>query len=137
MRWIESLLLALFVILTPNVYVSAQVAGSTSLGVTAEELRAVAVGWSAKKQVLGKTVYNENKEKVGAIDDLIIAPDRAVSFAIIGAGGFVGLGRHDVAIPVTQLKQADDGKNTDNARFHWGIILPLRVKRSTTRSASL
>jgi len=110
MRWIESLLLALFVILTPNVYVSAQVAGSTSLGVTAEELRAVAVGWSA----------NENKEKVGAIDDLIIAPDRAVSFAIIGAGGFVGLGRHDVAIPVTQLKQADDGK----------ILLPGATKQA-------
>ena len=120
MRWIESLLLALFVILTPNVYVSAQVAGSTSLGVTAEELRAVAVGWSAKKQVLGKTVYNENKEKVGAIDDLIIAPDRAVSFAIIGAGGFVGLGRHDVAILVTQLKQADDGK----------ILLPGATKQA-------
>ena len=120
MRWIESLLLALLVILTPNVYVSAQVAGSTSLGVTAEELRAVAVGWSAKKQVLGKTVYNENKEKVGAIDDLIIAPDRAVSFAIIGAGGFVGLGRHDVAIPVTQLKQADDGK----------ILLPGATKQA-------
>jgi len=119
-RWIESLLLALLVILTPNVYVSAQVAGSTSLGVTAEELRAVAVGWSAKKQVLGKTVYNENKEKVGAIDDLIIAPDRAVSFAIIGAGGFVGLGRHDVAIPVTQLKQADDGK----------ILLPGATKQA-------
>ncbi len=120
MRWIESLLLALLVILTPNVYVSAQVAGSTSLGVTAEELRAVAVGWSAKKQVLGKTVYNENNEKVGAIDDLIIAPDRAVSFAIIGAGGFVGLGRHDVAIPVTQLKQADDGK----------ILLPGATKQA-------
>jgi len=120
MRWIESLLLALLVILTPNVYVSAQVAGSTSLGVTAEELRAVAVGWSAKKQVLGKTVYNENNEKVGAIDDLIIAPDRAVSFAIIGAGGFVGLGRHDVTIPVTQLKQADDGK----------ILLPGATKQA-------
>src|SRR6266700_5088793 len=77
MRWIESLLLALLMILSPSVYVSAQVAGSTSLGVTAEELRAVAIGWSAKKQVLGKTVYNENNEKVGAIDDLIIAPDRA------------------------------------------------------------
>jgi hypothetical protein len=29
---------------------------------------------------------------------------------IIGAGGFVGLARHDVAIPIAQLKQADDGK---------------------------
>jgi sporulation protein YlmC with PRC-barrel domain len=110
MRGTGSLLLVLLVILTPSAYVSAQVAGSTSLGVTAEELRVVALGWSVKKQILGKTVYNESNEKVGRIDDLIIAPDRAVSFAIIGAGGFVGLGRHDVAIPITQLKQADDGK---------------------------
>jgi len=26
---------------------------------------------------------------------------------IVGAGGFVGVGRHDVAIPVTQLNQKD------------------------------
>ena len=110
MHWIGSSILTLLVVLTPTAYASAQVAGSTSLGVTAEELRAVALGWSAKKQVLGKTVYNESNEKVGVIDDLIIAPDRAVSFAIIGAGGFVGLGRHDVAIPVNQLRQTDDGK---------------------------
>jgi hypothetical protein len=110
MHWTGSLLLALLTVLTPTAYVSAQVAGSTSLGVTTEELRAVTLGWSAKKQILRKIVYNENNEKVGIIDDLIIAPDRAVSFAIIGAGGFVGLGRHDVAIPVTQLKQTEDGK---------------------------
>jgi len=52
-------------------------------------------------------VYNEKNEKVGVIDDLIIAPDRAVTYAIVGAGGFVGLAKHDVAIPVSQLKQQD------------------------------
>jgi hypothetical protein len=31
----------------------AQVAGSTRLGVTVEQTSAVALGWSAKKQVLG------------------------------------------------------------------------------------
>ena len=113
-------LLVSFVSFTPAGYVSAQVAGSTSLGVSAEELRAVAIGWSAKKQVLGKTVYNEKAEKVGVIDDLIIAPDRAVSFAIIGAGGFVGVGRHDVLIPITQLKQQEDGK----------IVLPGATKEA-------
>ena len=41
------------------------------------------------------------------IDDLIIAPDTSVSFVIVGAGGFVGVGKHDVAIPVNQLKQQD------------------------------
>ena len=52
-------------------------------------------------------MYNEKNEKVGVIDDLIIAPDRAVTYAIVGAGGFVGLAKHDVAIPVSQLKQQD------------------------------
>jgi hypothetical protein len=95
------------VALGPSGYVAAQVAGSTTLGVAVEELKAVALGWSAKKQVLGQSVYNEQKQRVGKIDDLIIAPDTAVSFVIVGAGGFVGLGRHDVAIPVSQLKQQD------------------------------
>jgi len=43
-----------------------------------------------------------------------------VSFAIIGAGGFVGVGRHDVLIPITQLKQQEDGK----------IVLPGATKEA-------
>ena len=87
----------------------AQVAGSTTLGVSVEELKAVAIGWSAKKKILGKAVYNDKNEKIGAIDDLIITPDKSVSYAIIGAGGFLGMGKHDVAIPVGQFKE-DKGK---------------------------
>jgi sporulation protein YlmC with PRC-barrel domain len=86
----------------------AQVAGSTRLGVTVEQTSAVALGWSAKKQVLRQPVYNEQNQRVGTIDDLVIAPGSAVSFVIIGAGGFVGLRRHDVLVPVEQLKQQDN-----------------------------
>jgi sporulation protein YlmC with PRC-barrel domain len=57
---------------------------------------------------LGKAVYNDNKQKIGVVDDLIIAPDRSVTYAIIGVGGFVGVGKHDVAIPVNQLKVDQD-----------------------------
>src|SRR5260370_2952713 len=63
-------------------YAAAQVAGSTRVGVTVEETRAVAVGWSAKKQILRQPVYNEQNQKVGTIDDLIIAPDTSVLFVI-------------------------------------------------------
>jgi hypothetical protein len=51
MHWTGSLLLVLLVVLIPTPYVSAQVAGSTSLGETAEERWAVVLGWSAKKQI--------------------------------------------------------------------------------------
>ena len=84
---------------------SAQVAGTTTtLGVAVAESTQVALGWSAKKSILGKTVYNESGDKVGKVEDLIVAPDKGVSYLIIGAGGFIGMGRHDVAIPVTQVQ---------------------------------
>jgi sporulation protein YlmC with PRC-barrel domain len=87
----------------------AQVAGSTTIGVSVEELKAVAIGWSAKKKILGKAVYNDKNEKIGVVDDLIVTPDKSISYAIIGAGGFLGMGKHDVAIPVGQFKE-DKGK---------------------------
>jgi sporulation protein YlmC with PRC-barrel domain len=90
--------------------ISQQVVGSTQLGVAVAELRDVTTGWSAKRQVLGKTVFNDSGDGLGKVDDIIVAPDKAVSYAIIGAGGFLGVGRHDVAIPVSQIKQQSDGK---------------------------
>jgi hypothetical protein len=87
-----------------------QVVGSTQLGIAVAELRDVTTGWSAKRQVLGKTIYNDSGDGIGKVDDIIVSPDKAVSYAVIGVGGFLGVGRHDVAIPVGQLKQQSDGK---------------------------
>src|SRR5262245_59708708 len=89
--------------------VGAQGGGSTTIGGSVEEIKAVGLGWSAKKKILGKAVYNDKNEKIGVVDDLIVTPDRSLSYAIIGAGGFLGMGKHDVAIPVGQFKE-DKGK---------------------------
>ena len=88
--------------------VHAQVAGSTLLAVSVTEAREVAAGWSAKRQILGHAVFNDSNEKIGAVDDIIIAPDKSVTYAIIGAGGFLGVARHNVAIRVSQLKVDGD-----------------------------
>jgi sporulation protein YlmC with PRC-barrel domain len=87
--------------------VSAQIAGSTTPGMSVEELQTIARGWSATKQMLGKPVYNAKNEKVGEVDDLIIAPDSASSYAIIGVGGFLGLGERQVAVPANHLKHTE------------------------------
>jgi uncharacterized protein YrrD len=59
-------------------------------------------------EILGQPVFNDKNERIGSIDDIIVAPDKAVSYAIINAGGFIGLTKHDVAVPVSQLKLADN-----------------------------
>jgi sporulation protein YlmC with PRC-barrel domain len=81
----------------------AQTAGSM-VSVSSAEMRQVAAGWSAKKQILGKDVYNEAGDKIGEIGDLIVTPSRSLSYAIVGVGGFLGVGERDVAVPVSKFK---------------------------------
>jgi sporulation protein YlmC with PRC-barrel domain len=104
---IHILVLAGLALTTPAV-LRAQVAGSTLLGVSVAEMRDVTSGWSAKRKILGQPVFNDKNERIGSIDDIIVAPDKAISSAIINAGGFTGLTKHDVAVPVSQLKLADN-----------------------------
>jgi len=84
---------------------SAQTAGSSLVSVSVAELREVATGWSAKKQILGKDVYNDAGDKIGDINDLIVTPSRSLSYAIVGVDGFLGIGEHNVAVPVSMFKQ--------------------------------
>ena len=107
MKSIHILMLASIALTVPTI-AHAQVAGSTLIGASVAEMRDVSIGWSAKRQILGQPVFNDKDERVGSIDDIIIAPDKAVSYAIINAGGFTGLTKHDVAIPVSQLKLVDN-----------------------------
>jgi len=58
-----------------------------------------------------QSVYDPHDKKIGDINDLIIDKDGKVNAAIIGVGGFLGVGEKDVAIPFAQLQVRD--KNGD------------------------
>jgi hypothetical protein len=73
------------------------------------------LGWSAKRQIIGHPVFNHLNERVGSIDDVIVTQDKSVSYAIINAGGFLAVTKHDVAVPVSQLKVVDDKLVLDGA----------------------
>ena len=87
----------------------AQVAGFATMVVNAETLTAVTEGYSVQKSILLQSVYNDEDERIGIIDDLIIDPAGSVTYAIIGAGEFVGNARHDVAIHLGHLS-SQNGK---------------------------
>ncbi len=68
--------------------------------------------WRASK-VIGVNVYNEANEKIGDISELIIDSAGRVEGAVISVGGFLGMGEHLVAVPMAQLKFANEaGKTT-------------------------
>jgi hypothetical protein len=61
------------------------------------DVAAVAKGYRAGK-LTGSDVVNDQDERIGTIDNLIIGRDR-VLFAVIQVGGFLDLGGHLVTVP--------------------------------------
>lgn len=57
----------------------------------------------------GKRVVNANGDKVGEVEKLVISTGDQQVYAVIGVGGFLGIGEKDVAIPLEQLQpQGED-----------------------------
>jgi len=81
---------------------AAPVAGQATLGVTVAEMDIVATGWRVSK-LLRADVHNDKGEKIGKIDDMVVAPDGTLTTAVIEVGGFQGMGGHRVMIPMHQL----------------------------------
>jgi sporulation protein YlmC with PRC-barrel domain len=71
------------------------------------DVHAVADGYRASK-LIGSTVVNDQNEKVGTIEDIIIGRDR-VLFAVLQVGGFLHLGGHRVAVPYQSLVLDESG----------------------------
>ena len=59
--------------------------------------------WRASKMA-GVKVYNDANENIGSINDLLMDKSGAIKTAVIGVGGFLGMGEHLVAIPYEKLK---------------------------------
>jgi sporulation protein YlmC with PRC-barrel domain len=56
-------------------------------------------------------VYDNQENKIGDVNDILLDTDGRVSAVIVGVGGFLGLGQKDVAVPFNALKVAE--KNGD------------------------
>jgi len=62
--------------------------------------------WRASK-VVGLKVYNDNNENIGSINDLLMDKSGNIKAAVIGVGGFLGMGEHLVAVPFDKIKFSD------------------------------
>jgi len=49
-------------------------------------------------------VYDPSDNKIGEITDLLVQTDGKIPAAMVGVGGFLGMGEKDVAVPFDALK---------------------------------
>ena len=64
--------------------------------------------------MIGVNVYNENNDKIGEIEELIVDKSAKVDNVVIGVGGFLGMGEHYVAVPMDKLKWVDQPVRTSS-----------------------
>src|SRR5437868_4106857 len=69
--------------------------------------------WRASK-LIGVNVYNDNNEKLGDISEILLDKSGKVDGVVIGVGGFLGMGQHDIKVELSKLKFVDEPVKTSS-----------------------
>jgi sporulation protein YlmC with PRC-barrel domain len=67
--------------------------------------------WRASES-MGMAVYNRAGERIGEIDDLLIDGSGRVNAAVVGVGGFLGMGERKVAISYRSFEMTRESDGT-------------------------
>ncbi|MFA5948786.1 MAG: PRC-barrel domain-containing protein [Hyphomicrobium sp.] len=73
--------------------------------------------WRSSK-VVGIAVYNTANERIGDLNDLLVSSDGKVDRAVLGVGGFLGMGEKLIAVPFTDLKFSRDDRGNPRATLN-------------------
>jgi hypothetical protein len=72
-------------------------AGNPKLEVT----KVTAANGHRASKVIGSSVYNQQNQQIGNVDDLILSDQDKVAFVIVSVGGFLGMGASWLRFPMT------------------------------------
>ena len=70
--------------------------------------------WRAPK-LIGVGVYGSDGKEIGKIDDLLMDHNGAAQTAVIGVGGFLGIGKKDVGVPFSAIQWKMESRNAPAA----------------------
>ncbi|MCS3447307.1 MULTISPECIES: PRC-barrel domain-containing protein [Bradyrhizobium] len=83
-------------------------------GQPADAKMALKGNWRASK-LIGLNVYNEANEKLGDINELLVDKAGKINAVVIGIGGFLGMGEHDIAVSMDKLKFVEEPVRTSSS----------------------
>lgn len=85
---------------------------STNNASTAAAPVAAGGQWRASK-LMGVAIYNQQNEKIGDVNEILVDGSGRVDGVIVGVGGFLGMGEHDVKMSIDKIRFTNEaGKTT-------------------------
>ena len=85
----------------------------------ADEMRA--------SKLLGTKVVNTANETIGEINEIVLGKDGKVAAVIIGVGGFLGMGEHEVAVNFDSVRTTRDQNN--------GLMVTMNATKDVLKQA--
>ena len=62
-------------------------------------------------KLIGTRVNNEAGERIGEVNEIVLSKGGKVAAVVIGVGGFLGMGEHEVAVKFESLRLTQDANN--------------------------
>jgi sporulation protein YlmC with PRC-barrel domain len=102
----------LFALLTSTAIVQAQAPQRQGAGPAARISTSIPASSMTVTHWYKQNVYDPGDNKIGEIKDVLVDRDGKITALIVGAGGFLGMGEKDVAVPfnAVQVTSKDNNK---------------------------
>jgi sporulation protein YlmC with PRC-barrel domain len=91
--------------------------------------------WRSSK-LIGLNVYNDQNEKLGDISEILLDKSGKVEGVVIGVGGFLGMGKHDIKVDMSKLKFVDEAVRTTSTTGSATTTSPSATKTTDNRPAT-
>jgi sporulation protein YlmC with PRC-barrel domain len=131
--------------------------GTTAAAGTATYLTEQAENHISVADFMGQAIYTADNQSIGDINDLLVDKEGGVVAAVVGVGGFLGIGEKNVAVPfenITITRVVDDADamtttdgtattgnsttttaTTDNTATNAEEVADAEVRLTTTETA--
>jgi sporulation protein YlmC with PRC-barrel domain len=109
------------VMIVPALAQSNPPAPATAPATTTMTAPATHAGMWRSSKLIGVNVYNDQNEKLGDINEILLDTSGKVEGVVIGVGGFLGMGEHNIKVEMSKLKFVDE---------------PVRTSATTTKTTT-
>jgi hypothetical protein len=95
------------------------VTGGAAAGTTASD-QGSWFSTRSRDKIVGQNLYDANGSEIGEIDNVVMAQGGTTPEAVVGVGGFLGIGERDVTIPLSQIQMQGDRLTTSMTKDQIG-----------------
>ena len=114
-KFLAAAALGTALIAAPAMAQNNKMSDSKSSSASTTNQTATAAGLWQGSKLINLNVYNDQGEKIGSIKELMVDKSGNISSAVVGVGGFLGMGERDVAIKWGDLKFSNEPVKTSSS----------------------